>query len=87
MNYLKKNYKQITFLTSFINITFQTLYRLGYNGSKVLTEYMLSEEQNIIKLEVPIVVNSQKFIWVDSEKNFYSSDDVLMNNNKLIGKF
>lgn len=86
----EKGYKQISFLTSDSENIKTGYFFFGFDGSVKLTESALSieiEKGKIKKLITPeIVLDKEKYLWLDFNGNIWSSDDVLLEENKkLIG--
>jgi hypothetical protein len=81
----EKNYKQISFLVATNDSYSNGIMHLGYNGSRKLTESELSEEISegkIVRLVDPIIVESKKYLWIDSTGKLWTSNDNLFKEGK-----
>jgi len=89
-NLPQKGFKQVSFLTSDSENIKAGVFFFGYEGAVKLTEDSLSveiEQGKIIKLLRPeITTDKEKYLWLDPLGNIWSSDDILIQENKkLIG--
>src|SRR5262245_60317241 len=86
----EKGYRQLSFLTSNSEDLKKCIFYYGYDGSVSLAENSLSleiQEGKIFKLDVPIDTDGiEKYLWLDPNGNIWTSDDILLSENKqLVG--